>query len=244
MLKQDHALSLGPQLAKCFDFHFSSDQYVAFFSVSSISTDWDNQASLDSTWRLHLDILLLWPVKRSYEIVGFGHCNCHYNCHSDRQFCVCSKIYIPPFVGWTTRPHNQARETRLTGGSHRRMASTMMWVHLISSVLPSFVVYDNCIFRSPTQMTALSECLVDFSFSLLLLNFLLTLSYCACGCLKSAQKPWNSSIRRLFCRSISTQRTKGKHWKWGYFVRLVPYGWRIFLLLPQTEHRFAVDCFR
>ena len=118
-----------------------------------------------------------------------------------------------------------------------------MWVYLISSVLASFVVYDNCIFRSPTQMTALSECLVDFSFSLLLLNSLLALSYCACGCLKSAQKPWNSSIRRLFCRSISTQRTEGKDWNWAYFVRLVPYGWRIFLLLPQTEHRFAVDCF-
>ena len=78
MLKLDHSLSLGPQLAKCFDFHFSSDQYVAFFSLSSISTDWDNQASLWSARRLHLDILLLWPVKRSYEIVGFGHCHCHY----------------------------------------------------------------------------------------------------------------------------------------------------------------------
>ena len=89
--------------------------------------------------------------------------HCHY-CHSDRQFCVCSKIYIPPFVGSTTRSYNQAWETRWTGGSHRRMASTMMWVYLISSILPSFVVYDNCkIFRSPTQMTALSECLVDFA---------------------------------------------------------------------------------
>ena len=143
----------------------------------------------------------------------------------------------------TTRSHNQDWETRWTGESHRRMASTMMWVYLISSVLPSIVVYDNCIFRSPAQMTALSECLVDFSFSLLFLNSLLTLSYCACGCLKSAQKPWNSSIRRLFCRSISTKRSKGKDWNWAYFVRLVPYGWRIFLLLPQTEHRNAVDCF-
>ena len=104
MLKLDHSLSLGPQLAKCFDFHFSSDQYVAFFSLSSISTDWDNQASLWSARRLHLDILLLWPVKRSYEIVGFGHCHCHY-CHSDRQFCcmqqdlytaVCSFNYKVP----------------------------------------------------------------------------------------------------------------------------------------------------
>ena len=128
MLKQDYSLSLGPQLAKCFDFHLSSDQYVAFFSVSSISTDWGNQASLCNARRLHLDILLLWPVKRSYEIVGFGHCHCHY-CHSDRQFCVCSKIYIPPFVGSTTRSHNKAWETRWTGGSHRRMASTMMWVY-------------------------------------------------------------------------------------------------------------------
>ena len=47
--------------------------------------------------------------------VGFGHCHCHY-CHSDRQFCVCSKIYIPPFVGSTTRSHNQAWETRLNMG--------------------------------------------------------------------------------------------------------------------------------
>ena len=156
----------GSTTSKCFDFHFSSDQYVAFFSVSSISTDWDNQASLFSARRLHLDILLLGPVKRSYEIVGFGHCNCHYNCHCDRQFCVCSKIYIPPFVGSTRRSHNQAWETRWTGGSHRRMASSMMWVYLISSVVPSFVVYDNCIFRSPTQMAALSECLANFSFSL------------------------------------------------------------------------------
>ena len=82
---------------------------------------------------------------------------------------------------------------------YRKTASAMMWicVLLLMCVLPFLCMVA---FRAVAERTALSECLYDFSYSLVLLNSFLN-PFVYCFRLPEIRREVVKQLRRLFCRS-------------------------------------------
>ena len=96
---------------------------------------------------------------------------------------------------------------------YRRTASAMLMVYILFLIcyLPWWCL---AVISSVIERTALSECLLDFSHSLLLLNSLLN-PFVYCLRLPEIRTEVIKQLRKLFCRSSSSQ-WEDKDWNWAY----------------------------
>ena len=134
-------------------------------------------------------------------------------------FVACLKIYrrlraqqINP-QGTLDQAQQQAGNT-LNMARYRRTASAMLVVCVLFLIcyLPFWVLAP---VRSVTKKTALIQCLLDFCYSLVLLNSLLNpLVYCLR--LREIRTEAVKQLHKLFCRSSPTQWTDSKDCFWAY----------------------------
>ena len=100
---------------------------------------------------------------------------------------------------------------------YRRTASAMMWicVLLLICYLPFLCM---AAFSAAAERTALTECLFDFSTSLMLLNSFLN-PFVYCVRLPDIRTEVVKQLHKLFgCRSSSDQWTEDKVWNWAYMT--------------------------
>ena len=140
---------------------------------------------------------------------------------------VCIKIYrrlrpqqIQPQA--PDQAQQQAGNT-LNIARYRRTASAMLMVYVLFLIcyLPWLCL---AVISSLIKRTALSECLWDFSYTLVLLNSLLN-PFVYCLRLPEIRTESEKQLRKLFCRSSSAQWTDGKDCHWAYFFCGWRFGW-------------------
>ena len=136
-------------------------------------------------------------------------------------FVACIKIYrrlrahqINP-QGTLDQAQQQAGNT-LNMARYRRTASAMLVVCVLFLIcyLPFWVLAP---VRSVTKETALIQCLLDFCYSLVLLNSLLN-PFVYYLRLREIRTEAVKQLHKLFSRSSPTQWTGGKDWIWAYIL--------------------------
>ena len=158
-------------------------------------------------------------------------------------FVACAKIYrrlraqqIQPQA--PDQAQQQAGNT-LNMARYRRTASAMMWicVLLLICYLPFLCM---TAFSAAAERTPLTECLLDFSLSLGLLNSFLN-PFVYCFRLPDIRTEVVKQLHKLFCRSSSDQWTEDKVWNWAHMT-----GWLESILwiwlplsLPSSKRTFS-----
>ena len=120
---------------------------------------------------------------------------------------ACTKIYIR-LRAQQIQPHAPDQAQHQAGSTlnmerYRRTASAMMWicVLLLICYLPFFCM---AAYRATAEGTALTDCLNEFSQSLVLLNSLLN-PFVYCFRLPDIRTEVVKQLQKLFCRSSSAQ---------------------------------------
>ena len=137
---------------------------------------------------------------------------------------VCIKIYCrlraQQFQPQTPDEAQQQAGNTLNMARYRRTASVTLTVYVLFLIcyLPFWCL---AAVRWVVERTALSQCLTNFSYSLVLLNSLLN-PFVYCLRLPEIRTESEKRLRKLFCRSSSSQWTDGKDCHWAYFFC----GWR------------------
>ena len=107
----------------------------------------------------------------------------------------------------------QQAGNKLNMARHRKTASAMLTVYLLFLIcyLPFWCL---AAVRLVIERTALSECLTEFCYSLVLLNSVLN-PFVYCLRLPDIRTEVVKQLRKLFCESSSAQWTKDKDWNWA-----------------------------
>ena len=131
---------------------------------------------------------------------------------------ACIKIYrrlrAQPIQPQGPDQAQQQAGNTLNMARYRKTASVMLMVYVLFLIcyLPFWCVVAVSLV---IERTALSECLLDFSYSLVLLNSLLN-PFVYCLRLPEIRTEVVKQLRKLFCRSSSAQWTEDKDWNSAY----------------------------
>ena len=159
-------------------------------------------------------------------------------------FVACAKIYRRLRAPQSSQPQapDQAQQqagNTLNMARYRRTASAMMWicVLLLICYLPFLCI---AAFSAAAERTPLTECLLEFSISLMLLNSFLN-PFVYCFRLPDVRREVVKQLHKLFCRSSSDQWTEDKVWNWAHmtgWLESIHWTW-LPLSLPSSKRTFS-----